>query len=125
VISGGGTLEIADGSALGSGDTVTFVGSGGFLQIDDATVPGAVISGFAPGDAIGLSQVENVFPALTLLSGNVLQVSLNFVNYDFQLDPSQNFNGEQFEITDYAPAGAVFAFYRAKLAATTWCSARR
>jgi autotransporter passenger strand-loop-strand repeat protein len=111
VISGGGTLEIADGGALGSGDTVTFAGSGGFLQVDDATMPGAVISGFAPGDSIGLSQVENVFPTLTLLSGNVLQVSLNFINYDFQFAPSQNFNGEQFEVTDYAPAGAVFAFY--------------
>jgi hypothetical protein len=36
-------------------------------------------------------------------------LSLNFVNYDFQFDPSQNFSGEQFAVEDYT-GGGIFAF---------------
>jgi hypothetical protein len=108
-------LEIADGSALDSNTSLTFAGSGGFLQIDDTTMPTATIYGLGNGDAIGLADVQpGLSPTITLLLNHVLQVSIitgpAAGEYDFQLDPNQDFTGYQFDLVNFAPAGAVFAF---------------
>jgi autotransporter passenger strand-loop-strand repeat protein len=73
VISSGGMLEIADGSALDSNTSLIFAGSGGFLQIDDTTMPTATIYGLGNGDAIGLADVQpGLSPTITLLPNHVL-----------------------------------------------------
>ena len=103
----GGVLELGVGGSAGSG-AIIFAGSGGFLQVDDTTMPTNVISGFAPGDSIFLAGVQDVeFGGLTLLPGNVLQLILRAQSYDFQFDPAQNFTGQQFSISNF---GQLFAF---------------
>ncbi len=108
-ISGSGVMEAVDGGVLGSGTSLTFAGTGGTLQVDDTTMPTAVISGFAPGDTlafIGLGQIltpDVSVTGVTLLPNNALQLTTQDIFFDIstyylQLDPLQNFNGEQFDV---------------------------
>ena len=57
-ISGSGVMEAVDGGVLGSGTSLTFAGTGGTLQVDDTTMPTAVISGFAPGDTLAFTRAR-------------------------------------------------------------------
>ncbi len=94
----GGMLEVASGGSLGSA-AVTFAGIGGTLQIYGASMPGAVISGFALFDTVDLAGVGfNGNGSATLVSGNVLQIVENGQTYDLNFDPTQNFAGEQFSL---------------------------
>jgi autotransporter passenger strand-loop-strand repeat protein len=108
-ISGSGVMEAVDGGVLDSGTSLTFAGTGGTLQVDDTTMPTAVISGFAPGDTLAFTGLGQIRPpdgsvtGVTLLSGNVLQLTTQDIFFDtakyfLQLDPLQNFNGDQFEV---------------------------
>jgi autotransporter passenger strand-loop-strand repeat protein len=107
-ISGSGVLEVADGSILGSSTNLTFAGTGGTLQVNDTTMPTAVIGGFAPGDTLaftGLGQIlspKHGLTGVTLLSGNVLQLTtqdifFDIATYDLRLDALQSFTG-QFQV---------------------------
>ena len=108
-ISGSGVTEAVDGGVLGSGTSLTFAGTGGTLQVDDTTMPTAVISGSAPGDTLAFTGLGQILPPsagltdVTLLSGNALQLTTQDIffqtaKYFLQLDPLQNFNGKQFEV---------------------------
>ena len=75
-IISGGTLELLSGASLGS-SAITFAGSGGTLLLDSGVVPANTISGFARGDVIDLSGVDFAGGTVTLLAGNVLELSVN------------------------------------------------
>src|SRR5581483_10745490 len=90
----GGVLTIGSG-ATASG-SVDFLAGGGNFLIVGAAMPGVTISGFAAGDRLDLASViYDGTGTVSLLSGNVLQVTDNG-NYDLQLDQNQNFNGQTF-----------------------------
>ncbi len=84
----GGTVELAVGSVVSG--AISFGTGAGTLRIDDTTMPGNVISGFAPGDTIDLAGVTSSGGGSAVLTaGNVLVVSEGGNSYDLQLDPSR------------------------------------
>jgi autotransporter passenger strand-loop-strand repeat protein len=92
-IAGGGLLFIG-ATAIVSG-AITFAGSGGTLNSEQDTLSGVVISGFAPGDTIGLA-LPGTDPTATLTAGNVLEVANGSSSATLQLDPRQSFTGDTF-----------------------------
>jgi autotransporter passenger strand-loop-strand repeat protein len=104
VISGG-TLDVQAG-AIVSGSIGFAAGTGGTLQIDAATVPGNLISGFSPRDTIDLTGVGfSSAGHARLLAGNDLQITENGNTYDLQLDPTQNFAGDVFKLASDTQGG--------------------
>ncbi len=90
----GGTLELANG-AIASG-AITFSGAGGTLQLDATTMPLNRISGFVAGDLIDLAGVSfgsggSVVLSTTSSSSN-LHITEAGIDYDLQLDPSQDYS---------------------------------
>jgi len=105
VIEPGGTVEVADGTLNG---TVSFDGPGGLLRIDGATAPGNVIDAFVAGDTIDFAGAPvGAHPAVTLLSGNVLEIVEHSTTYDFRLDPTQDFSGQTFHVTGNGHGGTL------------------
>jgi len=109
VIAGGGTLELTSAGAA-SGRPIDFAGAGAILRIDGTAMPGDVISGFAPNEAIDLSGVSfDSSGSATLLSGNVLQVVENSQTYDLNLDAAQSFTGQRFLLSADGGSGTDIA----------------
>jgi autotransporter passenger strand-loop-strand repeat protein len=93
----GGTEILSAGAIVNSG---ILFGSGGTLQIGGTAMPTNPISGFAIGDTIDLTGVSfGSGGSVTLLSGNVLQISENGHTYDLKMDPTQNLAGDYFYLT--------------------------
>jgi autotransporter passenger strand-loop-strand repeat protein len=95
----GGTLELqSDSMATGS---ITFGSApGGKLQIDGTTMPTAVIKGFVSGDTIDLAGLDFTNGGSAQLSAdNILHVIENGTSYNLQLDPSQDFSHESFQLS--------------------------
>jgi hypothetical protein len=104
LIMAGGTVDIADGGSLSG--TITFHGEGGLLTIEGDTPPTNTIGGFKAGDTIDfLGAPIGTHPAVTLLADNVLQIVEHGQAYDFQFDPSQDFSGQKFVVTDDGSGG--------------------
>ncbi|TWC06727.1 autotransporter passenger strand-loop-strand repeat protein [Bradyrhizobium macuxiense] len=81
----GGTVELQAGSVASGG--ITFSGSGGQLKIDATSMPTTTISSLVLGDSIDLAGVTfSSGGSVTLLPGNVLQVTEGGTSYDLQLD---------------------------------------
>ncbi|MBV9825374.1 MAG: DUF4214 domain-containing protein [Alphaproteobacteria bacterium] len=92
-----GTLELG-GPISGSGSLV--FGSSGSFQLDGTTMPANTISGFVPGDMVDLADVTyDSAGNVTLPGADILQIEENGTNYDLDLDPSQNFEGDVFQLT--------------------------
>jgi glycosyltransferase involved in cell wall biosynthesis len=67
-----------------------------------------VISGFAPGDKIDLTQVSfDSGGSAQLLSGNVLHVVEHGVAFDLHLDPAQNLRGAIFHLQNDGTGGTL------------------
>jgi autotransporter passenger strand-loop-strand repeat protein/uncharacterized repeat protein (TIGR03803 family) len=106
-ISAGATLELTSATAVGNA-TINFgpaVISGGTLKIDGTTMPTNVISGLAPGDTIDLAGVSynpSEFTQLLNQQSNQLVLYANgnatTTSAELQLDPSQSFFGDWFEV---------------------------
>ncbi|MGY3698448.1 autotransporter passenger strand-loop-strand repeat protein [Bradyrhizobium sp. USDA 3240] len=81
----GGVVELQAGSVASGG--ITFSGSGAQLKIDSTSMPTTTISGLVLGDSIDLAGVTfSSGGSVTLLAGNVLQVTEGGTSYDLQLD---------------------------------------
>ncbi|WP_342728771.1 NF038122 family metalloprotease [Bradyrhizobium sp. B097] len=94
----GGLVDVTSGAVTG-GTPIVFQGIGGTLEIDGHTPPANIISGFAIGDTIdfyGVNIGSNA--AVTLLPGNVLELTEHNKTFDFQLDPNDNFVGQTFGV---------------------------
>jgi hypothetical protein len=105
-IISGGTLELTVGGAASG--AITFAGTGGTLQIDDASMPANIISGFVPGDMFYLSGVPfDSDGSADLLSGNVLQITEGGEQFNLNLDPNQNFAGKFFDLNDAEGGGTL------------------
>jgi hypothetical protein len=106
MIMPGGSVEVAAGGTLNG--TVTFEGAGGSFEVDGATAPTNVISGFVAGDTLDFYGAPiGAHPSVKLLPGNVLQIAENHQTYDFQFDPNDNFTGQNFHITDDGYGGTL------------------
>jgi len=80
--------------------TILFGSGGGTLQIDDTNMPTATITGFWGGDIIDLTGIPfDPSGAAVLQANNLLQITENGASYDLQLDPSQIYTGETFELS--------------------------
>jgi autotransporter passenger strand-loop-strand repeat protein len=102
----GGTMELTIGGATSG--AITFAGAGGSLQIDGTSMPGNTISGFLPGDTFDLAGVAfDSGGSADLLAGNVLQITEGGLQYDLQLDPSQNFAGNFFHLNAATSGGTL------------------
>jgi autotransporter passenger strand-loop-strand repeat protein len=77
-IAGGALGFFAGGAASGS----IFFSGGGQMFIDQPQMPEAVISGFAPGDAITLAQITSGAGDSFSLSGGVVMISAGGTVYD-------------------------------------------
>ena len=94
----GGLVDIASGAATG-GTPIVFQGAGGTLENDGHTPPANIISGFAIGDTLDFYGVDiGSNAAVTLLPGNVLELTEHNKTFDFQLDPNDNFAGQTFGV---------------------------
>ena len=62
----GGTVELTVGSVVSG--AISFGAGAGTLRIDDTTMPGNVISGFAPGDTVDLAGVSFASDASAVLT---------------------------------------------------------
>jgi hypothetical protein len=99
-----GTVDIADGGSVTG--TITFQGEGGLLTIEGDTPLTNTIGGFKAGDTIDFSGAPiGTHPTITLLADNVLQIVEHGQTYDFQFDPSQDFSGQKFVVTDDGSGG--------------------
>jgi hypothetical protein len=108
-VTGTGTLEVTAGASLevtgavSSAQQVLFeaptdASGGGHLVIDDAPDFAATINGMADGDTIDLSNVQyDADGSINLLANNVLDIFENGTDYTLQLDPTQDFSGEEFQ----------------------------
>ena len=109
VIGGGGTLELTSAGAA-AGRPIDFAGAGAVLRIDGTALPSDVIGSFASGEAIDLSSVSfSSGGGATLLSGNVLQVVEHSQTFDLNLDPAQDFIGQQFLLSSDGHSGTDIA----------------
>jgi autotransporter-associated beta strand protein len=103
-----GTLALAAGASAGTGPII-FSGATARLQIDGATsasMPTNTLSEFRPGDSIDLASIGyDSSGSISLKAGNLLEVKEHGQTYDFNLDPSQNFAGWDFELSADGAAG--------------------
>jgi hypothetical protein len=119
VVIAGGLLDLEDGASAGSAPIV-FQGIGGVLEIDGATPPGNIISGFAVGDEIDFfGAAIGAHPTVSLLAGNVLQIIEHNKTYDFQFDPNDNFTGQSFHVTGDGSGGTLIYLDPGVLSVTT------
>ena len=100
----GGTLEVANGPALGN-VPITFAGPGGTLDIDGAAMPTDVISGFSIGDTIDLSDVSFSGGAVQLTQNGLLEVTENGQTYNLQLGSSQGLSSQSFSLSSDGAGG--------------------
>ncbi len=109
VIAGGGTLELSSAGAAAN-VPIDFAGAGAVLRVDGTAMPNDVIGGFASGEAIDLSSVSySSSGSATLLSGNVLQVVEHGQTFHLNLDPAQDFIGQQFLLSSDGHSGTDIA----------------
>jgi hypothetical protein len=81
----GGVVDLTSG-AITAG-FIDFTGSGGAAQIDDGTaVPGAVISGFSPGDAVDFTFLPYSATDSYSVSGGVVTISAGGADYQLAID---------------------------------------
>jgi hypothetical protein len=105
ITASGGILGIT-GSVSGGG-ALAFA-SGGSLQLDSTTLPTTTISGFVPGDTLDLTSIAfDSTGSAPLGPGNVLQIVENGGTHTINLDPSQNFSGDIFQLSSDAAGGTV------------------
>jgi hypothetical protein len=98
-VSIGASGTLTSTGTVSSGETITFAGTSGVLNIDSPGSFSGVIDGFTNGETIGFGSGTTVSSG-TILPGNTLQVTLsNGGTFDFQLNPSQSFNGSTLTIT--------------------------
>jgi autotransporter-associated beta strand protein len=95
----GGTLELANSSAAGSGP-ITF-GSDVTLAIDGTTMPSNTLDSFTAGDMIDLKSVGNVSGSHVDMNylTNVLTITEDSATYQLQFDKGDNFAGDFFHLT--------------------------
>lgn len=119
VVIAGGTLDLKDG-ALTATTPIAFHGPGGTLDIEAATAPSNIISGFVAGDSIDfIGAPVGAHPAWQLLAGNVLSIFEHNKTYLFQFDPSQDFSGQTFHVTGDGSGGTLVFLDPAVLSVTT------
>lgn len=119
VVINGGTLDLADGALTGAAP-ITFHGPGGELDIEAATAPTKVISGFVAGDTIDfIGAPVGAHPTVQLLDGNVLGIFEHNHTYLFQFDPSDDFSGQSFHVTGDGSGGTLIYLDPAVLSVTT------
>ncbi|WP_375774761.1 AIDA repeat-containing protein [Bradyrhizobium sp. ma5] len=99
----GGVVELQAGSVASGG--ITFSGSGGQLKIDSTSMPTTTISGLVLGDSIDLAGVTfSSGGSVTLLAGNVMQVTEGGTFYDLQLDQTP---GVRFSVSTDSGTGTL------------------
>ncbi|SDP15547.1 NF038122 family metalloprotease [Afipia sp. GAS231] len=119
VVINGGTLDLADGALTGAAP-IAFHGPGGVLDIEAATAPTNVISGFVAGDTIDfIGAPVGAHPTVQLLAGNVLSIFEHNKTYLFQFDPSDDFSGQSFHVTGDGSGGTLIYLDPAVLSVTT------
>ena len=94
VVIAGGSAEVAATGSLGSAQ-ITFGGSA-TLRIDGTAAPANLISAFGPHNAIDLAGIGYDSSGSIALSGNTVILSAGGSAYDLNVDPGQQFFGEQF-----------------------------
>ncbi|MCC8960091.1 AIDA repeat-containing protein, partial [Bradyrhizobium sp. Pear77] len=99
----GGVVELLAGSVASGG--ITFSGSGGQLKIDGTSMPTTTISGLVLGDSIDLAGVTfSSGGSVTLLPGNILQVTEGASSYGLQLDQMP---GVRFSVSTDSGSGTL------------------
>jgi autotransporter passenger strand-loop-strand repeat protein len=115
----GGILDLKDGALTGTAP-IAFHGPGGTLDIEAATAPGNVISGFVAGDSIDfIGAPVGAHPTVQLLDGNVLSIFEHNKTYLFQFDPADDFSGQSFHVTGDGSGGTLIYLGPAVLSVTT------
>lgn len=115
----GGTLDLQDGALTGTAPIV-FHGPGDELDIEAATAPTNVISGFVAGDSIDFTGAPvGAHPAVQLLAGNVLSIFEHNKTYLLQFDPHDDFSGQSFHVTGDGSGGTLIFLDPAVLSVTT------
>jgi autotransporter passenger strand-loop-strand repeat protein len=106
VISSGGEEDLLSGGLVTGG--ITFSGSGGRLRIAGTTMPTNTISGFIPGDTIDLASIAySAAGGVSLQSGNILLVNEDGSTFTIDLDPSQSFTGDRFQLSSDSAGGTL------------------
>ncbi len=113
-LTGTGTLDIDTGSSVtttgtvSSGQTITFIGSSGQLQINDLADFGGIIDGFGPGQTIAFGGGTTVSSG-SIVSGHTLHLSLSGGgSIDLQLDPAVDYSGTQLSFTGGVASALCF-----------------
>jgi autotransporter passenger strand-loop-strand repeat protein len=99
----GGTWIVSQGAVVSG--TIGFVGNGGTVVID-GNVPTNTITGFAPGDTIDLTSVMFTSGgSVPLTATNLVKFVENGATYTLQFNRSQDFLGQEFELTPDSGSG--------------------
>ena len=95
----GGTLELANGGAAGSG-AITFAEPGATLVIDGSTLPANAIDGFSTGDVIDLAGARYDLGSIAaLMPGNQLAItSAGGQVQTLQLDAAHDYSQDSFHL---------------------------
>jgi autotransporter passenger strand-loop-strand repeat protein len=103
----GGALQLANGA--NASDFIGFAaGTSSTVAISGTTMPSATISGFAPGDTLDLVNLAfSNAGTLAITSDNVLQISEDGGTYSLDLDPSQDFVGSIFQLSEDSAGGTL------------------
>jgi autotransporter passenger strand-loop-strand repeat protein len=105
-IQGGGTLEL--GVQSSADGTISFAPKGGgSLLIDGGILPTATLAGLAVGDSIDLASFSyDPNASAVVTTGNVLAITEFGAQYDLQLDPTEDFQDQNF-VPSEDPAGTT------------------
>jgi hypothetical protein len=115
----GGFVDLETGASAGTAP-ILFQGAGGTLEIDSATAPGNVVSGFAAGDSIDFfGAAIGAAPTVTLLSGNVLEIVEHNKTYDLHFDPGDDFSGQTFHVSGDGSGGTLIYLVPSVTSVTT------
>ena len=103
----GGSIELQTGAVVSGALDFNLTG-GGQLRIDGTTMPVATISGFVPGDTFDLANIAfDSAGSVDLGLNNQLQIAEGGTTYDLNLDPSQDFTGDFFHLSDDGSGGTL------------------
>jgi glycosyltransferase involved in cell wall biosynthesis len=105
ILAGAGADIIIDGAAPAS-ETIDLAGAGANLTLGDAAAFAGVIANFGASQTIDIATLQyDAADQATLAPGDILDIIADGETFALQLDPTGNYEGDQFHLSDNGANG--------------------